>query len=288
MIEIRKTYDLIAIFKIIQLVKKLGIHIISTHSGKDAWIGNIVDKITNRKIVRTRHLFIPVKNVLSYNLSDKVVVISKALYNYLKNSGVKEKKLELIYTGIDVKKFKPQRKRKTNNKFIIGIIAVLRAAKRHIFLLEAVKNLDVEVVIVGDGPQKKNIIKYIVENKLQDKVQMLGFVENPEELIPTFDVVVLPSEHEALGTALLEAQACGVPVIGSNVGGISECILDGKTGFLFEPYNIEDLKEKIKFLMNNPQIKEKMGEQARNWILKNFTLEQMVEKTERLYKSLVL
>jgi len=146
----------------------------------------------------------------------------------------------------------------------------------------------VEVVIVGDGPQKRNIIKYIAENKLQDKVQMLGFVENPEELIPNFDVVVLPSEHEALGTSLLEAQACEVPVIGSHVGGISECILDGKTGFLFEPYNIEDLKEKIKFLMNNPQIKEKMGKQARSWILKNFTLEQMVEKPERLYKSLVL
>ncbi len=285
-VEIRKSYDLSAIWKLCKLVKKLGIHIISTHSGKDAWVGNIVGRLTGRKVVRTRHLLVPIKNPLSYNLSTKVVAISRAVYNYLAGKGVKKEKLELIYTGIDTERFKP-RKVEKNSAFRIGVVAVLRAAKRHIFLLEAVKDLDVEVWIVGDGPQKQNIERYIQENNLQDKVKMLGFVERPEELIPTFDVVVLPSEHEALGTALLEAQACGVPVIGSNVGGISECILHGETGFLFEKDSLQDLRNKIKKFIKSPQLRKEMGERARKFVVENFSVEQMVRKTERLYRELV-
>ena len=131
-VEIRKTYDLSAIWKLCKLVKKLGIHIISTHSGKDAWVGNIVGKLTGKKVVRTRHLLVPIKSPLSYNLSTKVVAISRAVYNYLLSKGVKKDKLELIYTGIDTERFKP-RKVEKGSRFRIGIVAVLRAAKRHTF-----------------------------------------------------------------------------------------------------------------------------------------------------------
>ncbi len=285
-VEIRKTYDTRAICRLIRLIKKLGTHIISTHSGKDAWVGNIAGKLTGRKVVRTRHLLVPAKSPLSYNLSTKVVAISKAVYDYLVSIGVKREKLELIYTGIDTERFKPKEvKRKWKPK--IGIIAVLRAAKRHTFLLEAIKDMDIEVVIVGDGPQRKNIERYIRENRLENKVKMFGFVEKPEEVIPTFDVVVLPSEHEALGTALLEAQSCGVPVIGSNVGGISECLIPNQTGFLFEKDNLEDLKNKIKLLLENSKLREEFGKKAREFVVKKFSIEEMVRKTEDLYKRLV-
>jgi len=285
-VEIKKTYDIKAIWKLCKLVKRLNIQIISTHSGKDAWVGNIVGRLTGRKVVRTRHLLVPIRSPLSYNLSTKVVAISKAVYDYLLSVGVKKDKLELIYTGIDTERFKP-RERIKRDKFTIGIVAVLRAAKRHTFLLEAVKDMDVEVVILGDGPQRKNIERFIRENSLQDKVKLLGFVENPEEIIPSFDVVVLPSEHEALGTALLEAQSCGVPVIGSRVGGISECILEGETGFLFEKDSLEELRGKIKLLMNDSGLRKKLGKKAREWVLEKFSVRTMVKKTEELYERLV-
>ncbi len=286
-VEMRNSFDVKAIFTLAKLVKKLGIHIISTHSGKDGWIGAIVGRLTGKKVVRTRHLVIPIKSPYSYNLSHKVVAISKAVYEYLKSAGVKEEKLELIYTGIDTERFKPTPNKQENSIFRIGIVAVLRAAKRHVFLLEAVKDLDVEVWILGEGPQKRNIEKFIKEKGIQDKVKMLGFVEKPEEIIPQLDVVVLPSEHEALGTALLEAQSCGVPVIGSNVGGIAECLVPGKTGLLFEKDNIQDLRKKILFLKNNPQIRKEMGKKAREFVEKKFSVKEMVKKTEELYFKLV-
>ncbi len=285
-VEIKKSYDLSAILKITKIVKQHQIDIISTHSGKDAWVGNIVAKLTGRKVVRTRHLLVPIKNPFSYNLSTRVVAISRAVYDYLKTRGVKEEKLRLIYTGIDTERFKP-REIKKGGKFRIGIVAVLRAAKRHIFLLEAIKDLDVEVIIVGDGPQRKNIEKFVRENGLEAKVKLLGFVEKPEEIIPSFDVVVLPSEHEALGTALLEAQSCGIPVIGSNVGGIAECILDGKTGFLFEKDDLEDLRKKIKLFLENSELRKKFGERARKFIVEKFSVKEMVRKTEELYYELL-
>ena len=286
-VEIKNSLDPRAILSLIKIVKKLKIDIICTHSGKDGWIGALVGRLTGRKIVRTRHLLVPIKSPRSYNLSHKVIAISKAVYNYLKNAGVKENKLELIYTGIDVSRFVPKKRKMPSNTFRIGIIAVLRAAKRHTFLLDAIKDLDLEVWIIGDGPQKRNIQKFVRNHKLENKVKLLGFVEKPEDIIPELDVVVLPSEHEALGTALLEAQSCGIPVIGSDVGGIAECVVHGKTGLLFEKDNKEDLRNKILYLKNNPEIRKKMGEEARKFIEQKFSLEVMVEKTEQLYMKLM-
>jgi len=178
-IEIRKTYDLNAIWQVIKIIKKHNIDIISTHSGKDAWIGSIVGKITGKKVVRTRHLLTPINSPTSYNLSDKVVCVSKGVRDYLVSKGVKEENLEVIYTGIDTQKFTPAIKKDLKkelgiNGVLIGIVAVLRIKKRHKDLIKAIKDLDVNLAIIGDGPQKENIEKLIKELGVENKVFMLG------------------------------------------------------------------------------------------------------------------
>jgi len=293
-IELNKIYNLKTIYKLSKFITNKNIDIIVTHSGKDAWIGNIVGKITKTPVVRVRHILMPVKSPRTFNLATKVVCVSKQVENYLKSIGVKEEKLELIYTGIDTEKFIPTIKKdykkiwNVDNEVVIGIVAVLRGAKRHKDLLYAIKDLEnVKLVIVGDGPQRENIEKLIRELKISSKVIMMGHQENVPEILPNFDIFVLPSNIEALGTALLEAQSAGVPVVASNVGGIPECVKEGETGFLFEKENVEDLKNKLKILINNKELREKFSKNARDWIVKNFSTHKMVNDTVELYKRVL-
>jgi glycosyltransferase involved in cell wall biosynthesis len=292
--KLNKIYNLFTIFSLVSFIKKHKIDIISTHSGKDAWIGNIVSKLTNTPVIRVRHLLTPVKSAKSYNMSTKVVCVSEQVREYLKSIGVEENKLEVIYTGIDTNKFIPKEKtlkKEWNieeNEIVVGIVAVLRSAKRHIDLIKAIKDIkNAKLVIVGNGPQEDNIKKFIKENSLENKVIMLGHREDIDTILPNLDIFVLPSNMEALGTAILEAESCGIPAIGSRVGGIPECIKENETGLLFETENIEELREKLTELINNPEKREKFGKSARELIIKNFSTSKMVEDTKTLYKRVI-
>ena len=291
-VEIRKTYDLRAIWQVVKIVKKYNIDIISTHSGKDAWIGAIVGKITGKKVVRTRHLLTPINSPTSYNLSDKVVCVSKGVRNYLASKGIKEEKLKVIYTGIDTKKFTPTIKKDLKKELgvdgvLIGIVAVLRMAKRHKDLIQAIRNLDVKLAIIGDGPYRKSVEEFIKEFNVEDKVFMLGHRDDVYEVLPSLDIFVLPSSQEALGTSILEASACGVSVVASNVGGIPECVEDGKSGFLFEAQNVKDLQDKLKILIENENLRKQFGEYGRKMVEEKFSVEKMVSDTQKLYEELL-
>ena len=293
-LTMRQSYDLKALAHLIGIIRKQRINLLSTHSGKDAWLGALAGKLTGTPVIRTRHLSTPVNSVLSYNLSDRVVTVSRQVFEYLESRGVPRKKLRLIYTGVDTRKFRPGQGIDLHRTFkipqthlIIGIVAVLRHAKRHIDLLKAIKPLEnVSLLIVGSGPQEKNIRNAIAELGLEKRVVMTGHREDIERILPSLDLFVLPSRMEALGTAILEASACGVPVLGSRVGGIPECVLDGETGYLFETENPDDLREKLKRLTDNPSLRQTMGINARMMVEERFSVERMTRDTEALYREL--
>lgn len=295
-VEIRKSYDLKAIWKLANIIRREGIDIISTHSGKDGWVGAILGKLTGTKVVRTRHLLLPIRSPRSFNWSSRVVGVSQGVIETLKRGGVDPKKLHLIYTGIDTEKFRPnpsarvQFRREIGVKegeVLIGIVAVLREAKRHQDLIKAVAPLQrVKLVIVGDGPQRHNLEKLITQMGLGEKVKLVGARDDVEKIYPALDIFALPSRHEALGTALLEAQSSGVPVVGSRVGGIPEAIAEGETGLLFTPLNLEELREKLKILIDNPHLRKKMGTAGRHRIISHFSITSMTTQTTHLYHQL--
>ncbi len=298
--ELNPIYNPKTIYNLVKLIKENDIKIISTHSGKDAWLGNILGILTKAKVIRTRHLLTPNKNPYSYNLSDKVVCVSKEVENYLKRLGVKEEKLTTIYTGIDTEKFKPNPLKKLRKEFLIdedtiliGIVAVLRNAKRHRDLIEAFSNLlkediseKIKLIIIGSGPQEKNIKKLIREKGLEKDVIMTGHREDISEILSDLDIFCLPSDMEALGTAILEASSCGVPVIASQVGGIKECVKEDQNGLLFEPKNVKELTEKLKMMIIDKKLRNFYKNNARIFIEKNFSTKRMVELTQKLYKEI--
>jgi len=107
------------------------------------------------------------------------------------------------------------------------------------------------------------------------------------EILPSLDIFVLPSSEEALGTSILEASSCGVSVVASKIGGIPECVEDWKSGFLFEAENVDKLKEKLKILIENENLRKSFGEYGRKMVKEKFSVKKMLEDTKRLYEELI-
>lgn len=293
-IPLNKIYNLKTIYRLSKFVKENTIDIISTHSGKDAWIGNIVGWITNTKVVRVRHLIVPIKSPKSYNMATKVVTVSDQVRKELIESGVQEEKLQTIYTGIDTKKFSDRLEYDLRTELgisqdtkLVGCVAVLRGAKRHMDLIKTFSKLggNSKLIIVGDGPMKMDIENTIKQYSMEDKVIMLGHRNDIAQLLPNFDIFVLASRHEALGTSLLEAQSCGVPVVASNVGGIPEALDENSTGLLFDDFDM--LEDQLRMLLNDEEKLQQFKANCRKFIIEKFSVEKMMKDTEKLYKELV-
>lgn len=144
--------------------------------------------------------------------------------------------------------------------------------------------------IIGEGEERDCLEKKIIEKKLETEIFLVGNIENASKYLSAFDVFFLPSRTEALPYVLLEAGASAVPVVATNVGGISEIIEDMKTGILVEKNkNIEkksdDFSNALLTLLSNSETRNKMGYEAKNKIKTEFGLDEMVKKTIEIYEG---
>jgi glycosyltransferase involved in cell wall biosynthesis len=153
------------------------------------------------------------------------------------------------------------------------------------------KDVKANLVIVGEGPEKSNLISQISKLKLENEIFLLPF--QPEEELINFyhacDVFVLPSifKSEAFGLVLIEAMACGKPVISTELGtGTSFVNRDGVTGFVVPPRNAKALAEAINKILSDKELAQKFGKNAENLVIENFSLQKMIEKTKKVYQTI--
>ena len=119
-----------------------------------------------------------------------------------------------------------------------------------------------KLLLVGDGPEVSKVCKLVNKFGLNNRVLFLGKQENLEELYSISDLMLLLSEKESFGLVLLEAMACGVPCIGTNVGGIPEVITDGQSGFLCELGDIDEMAAKSIYLLKEINLHKKFSDKA--------------------------
>ncbi len=146
-----------------------------------------------------------------------------------------------------------------------------------------------QLLIVGEGEEKERLQSYVNQNKIEN-VRFMGFIKRSKlnELIRACRFVVLPSEwYENSPSAVYESFALGKPVIGSRIGGIPELIQDGVNGLLFEPKNVEDLRDKIRYLYHHPLLAQKMGMAARKFVEEKYSAEEYYHKLLSIYQNLI-
>jgi glycosyltransferase involved in cell wall biosynthesis len=142
-------------------------------------------------------------------------------------------------------------------------------------------------LIVGDGPRKEALVNYANELGITRHVIFTGFVENIPEIYSFSDVAVLSSLSEGLPQSLLQAMAAGVPVVATNVGGVPEVVIHEKTGLLTESGDHEGLAKGIIQILNRPAETLRFTAKAKELVLKEHSVNHMIDKIESLYKKLL-
>lgn len=222
----------------------------------------------------------------SYDLIDLYISPSKFLADKVISWGNKADKVKHIYNFIDLQKFS------VNAESGEGLLYFGRLSQEKglMTLLEALKELsEINLQIIGDGPQKAEIQDYITENNLNN-VKLMGYKTGDElySLIKKSRLIVIPSMwYENNPIAILEAFALGKPIIGADLGGIPELVKDGQTGFLFKHGQSADLEEKIKDNYFNSESIKKIGENCRKFVEQNCDSKGHLEQILNAYKTLI-
>lgn len=171
---------------------------------------------------------------------------------------------------------------------VVGTVGRLLPVKGHRYMVEALPGIvaahpDVKLVVVGAGPEKEKLYSLAESLAVQKHIHWVGERTDIENFLPYFDVFIMPSLSEAFGIAAAEALACGVPVVGSNVGGISEVVIEGETGLLVPSAKPDLLAEKVNLLLSDSSLSARMGEKGKE-DMKRFSSDELAKKWVKAYQ----
>jgi len=208
-----------------------------------------------------------------------------------KHEGFPVDRVHIIRNGIDCNRFVPDAESRsllrkelgvTDQTKLIGIVAALRPEKNHEMFVDVAKQVcdardDVHFVIVGEGPQRGTIEAVVDKHKLQDRVHLLGTRLDTSRIVAALDLFLLCSHNEASPVSILEALACCVPVVSTNVGSVAESVVDGKTGYLVDTDDRESMTRRVLTILDNQEKRQSMGQEGRKLVLETGSLDSMVE-----------
>ncbi len=286
------------IFKIWQILKRGKFDVVNTHSRQDTIIAAPAARLARVPlIVRTRHLASRVNSLLTYTwLPHCVTTVSQYVRRQLIERGVPAGRVESIYTPVVLHapvEHSTLREELALDEadIVVGCVAVLRPNKGHRELIAAIAPLMAQhprlhLVIVGGGsPVYEQLVELIGEMKLSSRIHLLGMRRDVPNLLAGFDLFCLPTRQEAMGTAFVEAAASGLPVIGTDVGGVGEMLVHNQTGILVPLDDLEALRAALAKLIENPQLRVKMGQAGKDriWNEGIFSTETLANRTEVVY-----
>lgn len=205
------------------------------------------------------------------------------------------KEIAITPFGVDCEKFKPLDLNKVNNKIVIG--TVKRMAPKYgisnlikaFALVKSRTDKNIELILVGGGKQEEELKNLAKKLSVDKYISFVGAVPHSDvpKWLNRFDIYCALSESESFGVAIIEASACGVPVVVSDAGGLLEVVVDNKTGYIVPRNNPEITAEKIEILVNNEKLRKKMGEAGRSFVLENYEWKENADMMEKIYNEVI-
>jgi len=276
--------------------------VINTHSSTDTWLVALASALLADAppLVRTRHISAPVPDNFTtrwlYQKATRHIVTTgeKLRLQLIEQNRYDPATLTSVPTGIDTGHFSPGDRAAARrglglaeDGMVVGIVATMRSWKGHTYLLDAFAGLSdrtARLLIVGDGPQREALQARVAELGLNDRVTMPG---NQRDVLPwlhAMDVFALPSyANEGVPQALLQAMLCGLPVVSTPVGSITEVVEDQRTGLIVEPRQTAPLLDALERLLNDAALRRGLGDAALAEGRVRFGLDSMLDKMEAVF-----
>ncbi|QAS50802.1 N-acetyl-alpha-D-glucosaminyl L-malate synthase BshA [Halobacillus litoralis] len=304
-------YDLALAAKMAEVINREELDILHVHYAMPHAVCAILAKqMCERdvKIITTLHgtditvlgIDSSLKQMIKFGIeqSDRVTAVSHSLVEQTKDRLQTERSIDVIYNFVDEREY--HRKPDLDLKSHYGIkeedavlihISNFRRVKRVPDVIrtfaDVAQELPAKLLLVGDGPEYSECHQLVHDLGLEDQVLFLGKQENVSELLSISDLKLLLSEKESFGLVLLEAMACGVPCIGTNVGGIPEVIDHGETGYIAELGNIEQTAYFAKKILQDKALHKSMADQAKRTVNDKFATETILSEYEKLYDQVL-
>jgi len=310
-IAMRSPYDIKAAMQVKKLCRELSIDIVHTHFLRENYIGVLSKLLGNRVVlVNTGHLLakknilVKLTDLLFSAATDEIIAVSNAVKEMLVSEGIRPSKISVIYNGVNLGYWKGERNLKAREDFSIGeeefvVTSVARFSeeKGHLFLLESIKQFQklrqrsgkgfrrkVRFLLVGDGENLEHCKNLASIMGISDLVIFAGFRKDVRSILHSSDLYVSHSMSEALGISILEAMACGLPVVATNSGGPSEIINEqNNCGILVECGDTEGFAAAVHEIANNTQLYDTFRKNALEIVEKEFNLDNTAESTYNLY-----
>jgi glycosyltransferase involved in cell wall biosynthesis len=299
-------FDLLAGYAIARHCRKEGFTILQAHAAHAHAIALWAKLCYPRlKLVCTRRVDFSIRNSLFSRLKytnplvDRIVCISDLIRQVLFGDGVPAKLLTTIHSGVDVNKFDgltvPEKFRQDlgipADAFLVGTVAAIVGHKDYPTLLRAARIVldrreGVTFCAVGDGDLKASMLKLAHELGLGQRFIFTGYRRDVGVFLKNFDLFVLSSQLEGLGTSILDAQAVGLPVVACHSGGIPEIVKNGVSGVLVPARNPQTLAQAILDLAANEKLRRRLSARAKVAV-KDFAIDQTVQHYLALYNDLV-
>ncbi|NJE43791.1 glycosyltransferase family 4 protein [Massilimicrobiota sp. SW1139] len=283
---------------------------IHCHSPIGGVVGRLACKSTHTKCIYTAHgfhfykggpakswlLFYPIEKYLS-KYTDILITINEEDFSLAKSKFYASKVYKVPGVGVDTKKYiecnvdKEEYRKKLGiniSDFVIISVGELSNRKNHSTIIKAISKLNnpkIKYLIVGMGNKKNDLEDLICKLHLEEKIFLLGFRSDIPELCHCADIYAFPSKREGLGLAAIEGMASGLPLLSSNINGINDYSINGKTGFSYSPDDYIGFSKGIEYFFQNPTKRQKISDINMN-IAKKYDISNVDSIMLKIYKSM--
>lgn len=290
-----------ALYRLLRLVDRLGIDLFHTDGPRNTVYAGLVGRLRRRPVIWHVRASTPDPyDPLLSRLSSRMVLVAEALKSRFP-SPAERRKIRVIHNGVDVHRFRPKEERgpaecrTAGTALRIGTVSRVEQEKGILTLLEALGRLGraapaARLLVAGGCPDPAywhRCLEFCRQAGIGGRVEFLGALHPAEDFLRALDIFVLPSASpEAFPRAVLEAMACGKPVVATAGGGIPEAVEEGRTGFIVPPQEPEAMADRLRRLIEDPGLRLHMGRCGRRRAEALFGLEKNTARTARVYEEL--
>jgi glycosyltransferase involved in cell wall biosynthesis len=303
-LAVRKLLDLKGFIQLVRTLRNAPVDVVHAHLDYAAILVPLAARLAGKPVVATLHVNPKrefrrrdwLKERLSVRIPARfgrlVLVSAHAFGAYSDRHGPAGTSWRMIPNGVDIDRYAPKNRQISASGPVWAIIAALRPGKNHVDAVRAWAGVvaaqpNAKLLVIGDGPARDEIEQAITTAGLENSVSLLGRRDDVHELLRGVDGVISASADEALPTALIEAAACGLPVVATDAGGTREIVIDGVNGRLVPVGSVTALTDALLDIIDDPKLAARYGEAGRAIVEQRYSLSAWTGQLDRLYGEVI-